>query len=344
MITKRPPPKTGAATANLLVEHYTYYFDDADEVKVIFEVGACGFGDTKILNRNFKNAKIFAFEPRFVPEEKLEPNPVLRSEAKKEIKKIKIRLSKKDGRISSGNINVDAQRAKIREIINSAGDISSSNEVNQLLESLDPKLNKLAATVDPDLNENVEILNMAVSDKKSASETFYIVKGHEGASSLLEPKKEKGVPWTLLKKVEKVEVEVTTINSFGKERGIKNIDLLWMDVQGNELNVLKGMSDYLPNVKMIQTEAGVREYYEGHTLFDEIKKYLLNYGFVTVYNVLEGGRNFEDGVTWEFETDVIFVNASMLSENNKELLNMKIAETESTRLQKLLNAKSKKEE
>ena len=126
------------------------------------------------------------------------------------------------------------------------------------------------------------------------------------------PKKEKGVPWTLEKKVRKIQVDVVTINKFAKQNNIQNIDLVWMDVQGNELRVLKGMTDYLSKVKMIQTEAGVKEYYENHTLFYEIKDFLSNYGFEIIYNTLEGGRDFNDGVTWEFETDVIFVNKRFL--------------------------------
>ena len=222
-----------AANANILVQHYKQIFGDTNQVGTIFEIGANNLEDTRILNYNFKNAKIYAFEPR----------------------------------LKTNNISI---------------------------------------------NENVKVFNYAVSDIDEDKKSFYIVEGWEGASSLLMPKKEKGVPWTLEKKVRKIQVDVVTINKFAKQNNIQNIDLVWMDVQGNELRVLKGMTDYLSKVKMIQTEAGVKEYYENHTLFYEIKDFLSNYGFEIIYNTLEGGRDFSDGVTWEFETDVIFVNKRFL--------------------------------
>ena len=217
-----------AANAYILIEHYKKFFSDTNDVKTIFEIGANNLEDTKIFNKYFQNAKIYAFEPRF-------KKPMV-------------------------------------------------------------------------IGENVKVYNMALSDKIESNSPFFVIEGWEGASSLLMPKKEKGVPWTLEKKVKKIEVDVTTANSFGKQNNIDSIDLVWMDVQGNELRVLKGMTDYLPNIKMIQTEAGVREYYENHTLFHEIKDFLSDYGFTVVYNTLEGGRNFDEGITWEFETDVIFLN------------------------------------
>jgi len=163
------------------------------------------------------------------------------------------------------------------------------------------------------IGDKIKVYNKALSDVNIDSSPFFIVEGWEGASSLLKPKKEPGVAWTLKNNVRKVDVEVITANKFGKEHDIKKIDVVWMDVQGNELRVLKGMTDYLEDIKIIQTEAGVKEYYENHTLFHEIKDFLAEYGFEVVYNTLEGGRQFEDGVTWEFETDVVFINKRKLS-------------------------------
>jgi len=221
-----------AANANILVQHYEKFFNNPDNVSVVFEVGANNFVDTRILQKNFSNATIYSFEPRV---------------------------------------------SKPFSIAN-----------------------------------NVHVYNKALSDVYLSSSSFYVVEGWEGASSLLKPKKEPGVAWTLTKNIRRIDVEVTTANKFAKENNIKNIDVVWMDVQGNELRVLKGMTDYLKDIKIIQTEAGVREYYENHTLFHEIKNFLSEYGFEVVYNTLEGGRQFSDGVTWEFETDVVFINKNKL--------------------------------
>ena len=115
---------------------------------------------------------------------------------------------------------------------------------------------------------------MAVSNKKEKDNKFFIVEGWTGASSLLKPKKEPGVKWTMEKKIVETLVDVTTIDDFIKENNIDKVDVVWMDIQGNELRALKGMKECLDKIKIIQTEAGVREYYENHTLFHDIEKFL----------------------------------------------------------------------
>jgi len=165
------------------------------------------------------------------------------------------------------------------------------------------------------VNEKVKVFPIALSDVSEENKKFYIPVGWEGASSLLKPKKEPGVEWTMKKEIREVLVNVNTANEFCQKNNIQKIDVVWMDVQGNELRVLKGMTDFLADIKIIQTEAGVREYYENHTLFTDIEEFLKPYGFGVVYNILEGGREFKDGITWEFETDVIFVNKNKLEPN-----------------------------
>ena len=54
-----------AANAYILIEHYKKFFSDTNDVKTIFEIGANNLEDTKIFNKYFQNAKIYAFEPRF---------------------------------------------------------------------------------------------------------------------------------------------------------------------------------------------------------------------------------------------------------------------------------------
>ena len=166
-----------------------------------------------------------------------------------------------------------------------------------------------------EVNDKVKVFPIALSDVPEDNKKFYIPVGWEGASSLLKPKKEPGVKWTMEKEIREISVHVDTANNFCKKNNIEKIDVVWMDVQGNELRVLKGMTNFLADIKMIQTEAGVREYYENHTLFSDIEEFLKPYGFEVVYNILEGGREFKDGITWEFETDVIFVNKNKLEVN-----------------------------
>ena len=41
-----------------------------------------------------------------------------------------------------------------------------------------------------------------------------------------------------------VEVKTKKIETYCLENNIKNIDFIWMDVQGAELNIIKGMGEF----------------------------------------------------------------------------------------------------
>ncbi len=55
--------------------------------------------------------------------------------------------------------------------------------------------------------------------------------------------------------------------------------LLKIDVQGFELEVLKGATDLLPNVDAVYVEASYVELYEGQALHEEIERFLIEAGF-----------------------------------------------------------------
>lgn len=145
--------------------------------------------------------------------------------------------------------------------------------------------------------ERVKAEPYALSDKVGEVD-FYITHGNVGASSLLRPQ---FVPWTPNQNVDKIKVFSITTDTFCAKEKIKP-DLIWMDVQGNELNVLKGAKNILHNVKVIYTEAGVIPYYEGHTLKDDIVKYLADFNFEMV----------DDKLDWSHESNVLFVNRQIL--------------------------------
>lgn len=143
----------------------------------------------------------------------------------------------------------------------------------------------------------VKIEPYALSDKAGYVD-FYITPGNIGASSILRPH---FVPWTGNQTVTKTSVFAITLDEFVKKENYKP-DLIWMDVQGNELNVLKGGSSILNDVKIIYTEAGNIPYYDGHTLKVDIIKYLADFGFEVL----------DDKLDWSHESNVIFIKRNLL--------------------------------
>ena len=140
--------------------------------------------------------------------------------------------------------------------------------------------------------KNIEFSNCALSNFEGES-TFHVTVGNIAASSLLRPHH---VPWAADQSVTQVKVPVTTLDSWRNNRPIDPC-VIWMDVQGNELNVFKGGVETLKSVKAIYCEAGIIPYYDGHTLKDDIIKFLEEQGFKLLAEEFEGQARYEINLT-----------------------------------------------
>ena len=86
-------------------------------------------------------------------------------------------------------------------------------------------------------------------------------------------------------------VRVLTLNSWGKQNFIKEIELLKVDVQGHELKVLQGAEDYLKStLRLIYTEIEFVKIYKENCLYFELEEYLRRYNFelFQLYNLTSG--------------------------------------------------------
>jgi FkbM family methyltransferase len=100
--------------------------------------------------------------------------------------------------------------------------------------------------------------------------------GNPGASSLFEASGD----YPLEQYVQdRIEVETTRLDTFLGQNGIGHIDVLWMDVQGAELLVLRGLGERIADVDWIHLEAEQFAIYRGQALFPEIDAYLSARGF-----------------------------------------------------------------
>jgi hypothetical protein len=86
-----------------------------------------------------------------------------------------------------------------------------------------------------------------------------------------------------------------------KENKIDSIDLIWMDVQGVENIVLDSLKDYLNNVKVIATEVGLQELYQGSTTKLDLDNKLNN--FIAL------DESTESSMT---EMDIVYINKNLL--------------------------------
>jgi hypothetical protein len=77
--------------------------------------------------------------------------------------------------------------------------------------------------------------------------------------------------------------------------------LLKIDVQGFELQVLKGATHLLPNIDVVSAEASDVELYEGQALHEEIERLLMDAGFI-----LDGRFNTHIDQSEPVQADLLF--------------------------------------
>lgn len=113
-------------------------------------------------------------------------------------------------------------------------------------------------------NTLINTYNTVICDY--VGEIEYFVKSINGIHGIYDRGKRYGT--------KKITSPCTTLDKFCEENNIPRIDILKIDVEGATLNVLRGMVNILPKVKIMHLETEKGELFEGQALHDEIEKYL----------------------------------------------------------------------
>jgi len=156
---------------------------------------------------------------------------------------------------------------------------------------------------------NITLTEKAVSDTCGTVSFYKIDKdktettwedGNQGASSLLKASGKYPVENYVQ---EEIKVESITLSKFIEDQHIPGIDILWMDIQGAELQALKGLGKDISKVKSIHIEVEFFEIYKDQPLFDEVKAFLNNADF----ELLDFSSQSD------YSGDAIFVNKAFVS-------------------------------
>ena len=97
---------------------------------------------------------------------------------------------------------------------------------------------------------------------------------------------------------------MTTLDQVAKEFVSSKTTLLKLDLQGYELEALKGAAEVLKQTEMVIMEVSFLSFNQGAALFHEAVKFMENRGFL-VYDVGSQGRWNKDGSL--VQADVFFV-------------------------------------
>ena len=133
-----------------------------------------------------------------------------------------------------------------------------------------------------DINANIEGHQVALGSTVGTA-TMYLSDNERQSSSILKPKVHlTHHPHVKFDGTE--EVEVDFLDNFDT----KDFNFLNMDVQGYELEVLKGAVETLKHVDYVYCEVNRDELYEGNAYIQEIDEFLSNYGMIRVETSWEG--------------------------------------------------------
>jgi len=155
--------------------------------------------------------------------------------------------------------------------------------------------------------KNIKLYNLALGNE-TGSIKMYIDSYNQGSSSVLKPKLHLNqYPHILFEREELVNIDKldNIINS-------NDYNLINMDVQGFELEVLKGGVNCIKNINYIITEVNREEVYENCAKIEELDKFLYNHGFVRVETTWDGG-NWGDAFYIRKNSNQVLKNISLLT-------------------------------
>jgi len=128
----------------------------------------------------------------------------------------------------------------------------------------------------------VLVYECAVTDS-DGSKTFFET-NLDGSGSLLRVADLARVSYGM-RQAETYKVAAVRLDTHAYDNGYQHdtIDCLWIDVQGAEMEVLRGAVKTLAHTRSVFVEISVfRPVYEGGSLFEEIEQHLMNHGFRAV--------------------------------------------------------------
>lgn len=141
----------------------------------------------------------------------------------------------------------------------------------------------------------VRLFEMAISDRDGTTE-FYMSDGvpydrelaticqdgWDQSGSIRKPKEHLvRNPWCTFDK--KIEIKTQSLDSWSQEHQVHSIDFMWVDVQGAEVDLIRGAEKTLSRTRYLYTEYSNNEYYEGQVNLRQLLRLLPSFEVVNRY-------------------------------------------------------------
>jgi 2-O-methyltransferase len=125
---------------------------------------------------------------------------------------------------------------------------------------------------------NVRTYPYALGAKTGKQKMFVSSGRSDASSSLLKPKEHLNYHPEVYFETE-IEVNVCPIDEWAKQNQVESVDFMWLDLQGNELEVLKNCPKTMTTVSTILLEINLVENYEGCALFEDFLRWFYHKGY-----------------------------------------------------------------
>jgi FkbM family methyltransferase len=146
------------------------------------------------------------------------------------------------------------------------------------------------------VHDGVEFVSVLLGPTAASGVTFH--QAETGSSVLRDPGNGE---------TPSVAMPMTTLDDVTAGTNFERPDFLKIDVQGYELEVLKGAERVLESVEVVMMEVNLIAVYEGAPLVHEVVSYMAERGF-RVYDICTFFRRPYDNALWQM--DMIFVRAT----------------------------------
>jgi FkbM family methyltransferase len=149
-----------------------------------------------------------------------------------------------------------------------------------------------------DAYRNIFPYNLAIANFNGPG-IFYVCHGsngdnpeYEGASSLLPASEAMKIHY----QGPQIMVNCVKLDDWCKDYQVKQIDFMWLDLEGMELQALECSKEVLKNVSVIYVETNFQEFRIGMTKYEDLKAFLKKSGFTQLahwyYKGLQGNALF----------------------------------------------------
>lgn len=173
-----------------------------------------------------------------------------------------------------------------------------------LIEGNPERKKDLAKFINDNKKINIKYEIALLGSKSGESKVFHIM---DTASSVLDEHNEAHA--------KKVILTTKSLDEIVKKHGFNNVSLVKLDVQGYELEILKGGLDVLQQAEAILMEVSLLDIHKNVPLMRDVLNFMYNYEFVAYDICSAAARRPMDRALWQ--TDLLFVKEYSTYRSNK---------------------------